>query len=297
MWSLVQGKFILFTDEEAAKFNGFENDSNRLELRNIGGGHHIVGTQVLETPAFAPITPELMKLPQCRLEEQFEGEGNQILRIKPRSIFEPDNSPRVYTPTGKAFERPPFPPKGDWSEDAIYGSIGRALSSWEHVEIALSDLFTSLLSPNLYELPAQRAFGSVTTSGLRSNMLKEAGDAFFMAFPNDDDNAKFDELRKLARQYAERRNDIAHGIVGPYPTPGGPVRGLALLPPRHATAKRTLIPHDKPQRHPPTDRPNYAYASPEIMFFSAQFYDLSREIHQLALHMYRRFPDSFFKDS
>ncbi len=64
MWSPLKGLFILLSDEDANKFNGFENDSHRFEARRIGEDQHIVGENILENPAYAPIIPELMLLPR-----------------------------------------------------------------------------------------------------------------------------------------------------------------------------------------------------------------------------------------
>jgi len=99
--------------------------------------------------------------------------------------------------------------------------VGRALTKWEGVEVSLGSIFTVLIGsyeiPGSY-IPAVRAFGSVTNSGNRAEMILHAADAFFYHFDrkgfyNETEPFKL-ELKALMLAYTGwigRRNDIAHG--------------------------------------------------------------------------------------
>jgi len=211
----------------------------------------------------------------------------QRIEIVPGSVFVPDHTPRVYeVPKGKnPWDVPPLPPKGDWSEDALYASIGRALSQWERFEIALADLFSAFLSPSTNSMPAQRAYGSIITSRGRIGMVKAAGDAYFLVNQNEAHERQFISIWKDACNYSSRRNEIAHGMAAPYSAPDGPVRGLALLPPRYASNKLRLEGTTERLR----ETPKYAYTSVEISFFADRFHEIAKPTWKLGNQLYRYF--------
>ena len=112
------------------------------------------------------------------------------------------------------FKNPPFAPKGDADADNLHLAVGRALNAWEHAESAFSHLFGTIIRPTRNSYSARRAYGSITSSLARRQMLEAVGAVFFRSFP-DEEAPK--NMKLLLMHYSDagaRRNEIAHGIVG-----------------------------------------------------------------------------------
>ncbi len=112
--------------------------------------------------------------------------------------------------------RPPSP-LGDNDENQIFNAVGQALTEWEHVENACAKLFAVLVSANqrqTYHAPAVRAYGCIFSTGTKAEMLRTAAKAYFSRRKG---KAHFEaELMRVTQEYLEfanRRNEIAHGIV------------------------------------------------------------------------------------
>ena len=85
--------------------------------------------------------------------------------------------------------------------------------------------------------------------------------------------AALSDLIKMSRdRLSARRNEIAHGIVGPYSNVAlGKTSGFVLYPTYYATRKRDL-----PEAGPLTDmKLRYIYSSVEITAFGEQFSKLA----------------------
>jgi hypothetical protein len=109
-------------------------------------------------------------------------------------------------------------PMGDVDEKPVFDAVGRALTAWETVEIECARLFAVLVSTRqkkLYHAAAVRAYGSIVGTHSRSNMLQLAAESYFATRP-----AKRSSFEKRCanligeyKQYSDRRNEIAHGLV------------------------------------------------------------------------------------
>lgn len=122
--------------------------------------------------------------------------------------------------TSDALKKPwdAFPPpnlfEGEADENAIYTAVGEALSSWERLEGVVSQVFATVVSAGLDDataLPALRAYGAVTGSFSRNEMVKAAANAALSHQPEVLSNLKgsLDEMN----HFASRRNEIAHGVA------------------------------------------------------------------------------------
>lgn len=283
---------ILLTEEQANRVRGAHGPNNILSPQDLGEGNFAVAAGILDDPAFAEIIPFLITLPQCKVYVTYaRPDQPETCSFVPDSTFIPNHASRIYVPRDKPWATPPLPEKGDWSESALYESVGRALTNWERFEHELANLFAAFLSPSLYRLPASRAYGSVISFQARANMVQAAGDAFFLIEPNPQQEADFESILNLARGYSARRNDIAHGVVGQYASPAGRVRGLALLPAEYATSKHEFRKDVDLKRSPGAiaTRPKYAYTTAEVRFFSGQFQQLVRPTYRLRSRTSRRF--------
>ncbi len=108
--------------------------------------------------------------------------------------------------------------RGDVDERAIFDAVGRALTEWETLEIECAKLFAVFVSANhkrSYHAPAVRAYGTVTSVDTRFKMLQLAAESYFSKRPAKRDSFEEDcnDLLGEYKQYAARRNEIAHGLV------------------------------------------------------------------------------------
>ena len=144
------------------------------------------------------------------------------------------------TPKGsKPWDMPSLPKRGDRLRDDTFIAVGRALSQWEHFEGEIGLIYGILAGPLRETSPAIRAYGSVSSFSTRIDMINEASKAFFLRINPSIEN----EIKRLlddAKQFATRRNEIAHGIVQPYYSRGQTQSGYALGPSRFATRKQIL---------------------------------------------------------
>lgn len=167
----------------------------------------------------------------------------------------------------KPWDRRPWPANGDDSIRLTYESVGRTLSAWESHESALSLLFANFVGSRETRA-AKRAYCAVRTFEGRAEMLKAASKAYFETYPDKPLYAKFSEIYKQAKEYASRRNDIAHGVVGhfysqPFPMYAIESSSYALYP-SYANFKDRDI----------NEVPAYCYTSVELDYFYEQFFKL-----------------------
>lgn len=265
-------RVILLSKNDADAVRGESSPGHELDPRQIDNDTFILGLSVLDDPNHAKHIPFLSSLRQgdILITEPANPEESQQISVIQNSIFTPYPSSRVYLPKGNVYDRPPFPEKGDWSESALYESIGRALSSWEFFERLFAMLFQVLIGPSLHPTAGFRAYGSIVSFTSRLAMVEAATEAYFMESHQFDDKENcHHELIKIfkeAKKLSDRRNDIAHGIVDSYSIPSGPVIGLALMPPDYKTAW-----HELGLKTTFATKPKYAYTSAEINFFARIF--------------------------
>lgn len=69
------------------------------------------------------------------------------------------------------------------SAEALFLSIGNALTKWECLEETLSTLFETLISPDRGSHRAASAYGALTAPQARRNILVAVKDAYFASFP------------------------------------------------------------------------------------------------------------------
>jgi hypothetical protein len=172
----------------------------------------------------------------------------------------------------------PHPPRGDKKADTTYAAVGRALTQWEYLETKSAELFSRLVGgewPSSGEVtyhPADRAYGSVLGSAARLTMIAEAAKAHFQWYPNLALERRLKYLVSTeCRNFASKRNNIAHGIVDiRFSDPPKFKLGYWLVPSFYATKKYPL-------RGPSA----YAYTSAEIDYFTLEFGRLSEKTEQL----------------
>jgi hypothetical protein len=109
-------------------------------------------------------------------------------------------------------------PLGDADEKPIFDAVGRALTEWETVEVECARLFAVFVATrrkHTYHDPAVRAYGSIAGTHSRSTMLQLAAESFFAKRPAKRKlfENKCAELIVAYKEFSNRRNEIAHGLV------------------------------------------------------------------------------------
>jgi hypothetical protein len=112
----------------------------------------------------------------------------------------------------KPWDPPPLPRNGDAIPDKTFAYVGFTMSRWESLEFELSRLHSLFLGA-LDETDAMRDYGKGRIFPERLDTLTKAAAPHFYSHPSQKSEGQFDEVLEQARLFADRRNDVAHGIV------------------------------------------------------------------------------------
>ena len=157
----------------------------------------------------------------------------------------------------------PFPTRGDDDDRLTFEGVGRVISHWEAVEFELARLYSAFVGDPDGE-PMQKGYGQGRIFQDRLRIARLAASKWFIEAPDQHAEAGFDHLAFSAEKFAERRNEVAHGIVfrvqnmtyfrNRFGLSADRRSVFALIPPLY-----TLRKHDNA-----TGMPTYAYASVEL---------------------------------
>lgn len=167
----------------------------------------------------------------------------------------------------------------------LYTAVGQALSAWEGLEGTLASLFAELCGA--VDEGASRAYGVVSSSAGRLDMLKEAFDCYPRR--RHESLSTFTDLTKRIRLYGARRNEIAHGIVVLMADTEKPPHGHFLCPATYNSRKRlsrAAIAETQNAFAPETWSPkavvgNYAYTAAQVSYYRGRFWGLRFEAFDL----------------
>jgi len=115
-------------------------------------------------------------------------------------------------PMARPWDPQPLPRRGDATPDKTFAYVGFTMSRWESLEFELSRLH-SLFLGTLDETDAMRDYGKGRIFPERLERLATAADRHFCSEPCQKREGQLDELLEQARGYADRRNEVAHGLV------------------------------------------------------------------------------------
>jgi hypothetical protein len=185
---------------------------------------------------------------------------------------------------------------GDSDPNTLFLALGKAVSAWEGVQVAVSSLYTSLVTVSHLESEeeARSAINSSQLVHIRAQrLLLAANDAAEYLFDVEQHEKKKFILRveKLAQRYrgwAERRNDIAHGYVTEashpdYSLEDQPIITTFSLCPSHA---RQTSPFSKDSRWHYGES-DYNYRAEDLDRFTDAFARLDKDIEELATKLSR----------
>jgi hypothetical protein len=167
------------------------------------------------------------------------------------------------------WDRPPIPEIGESRAEPLFQAVGRAISHWEHVEQSIATLFSFITTGKFYDLsgPALRAYGSISGTGARVEMVRAAVESWAQQYPQCPLIPNCNQLLKECSNWSSRRNEIAHGqvdcLVDAIPN------GWMLFPGLFDTKKRSVQGKSK-----------YRYTVDHIEQFSAGFLSLHGRINE-----------------
>lgn len=114
----------------------------------------------------------------------------------------------------RAWDQPKTPSVGDKDPRDTYAAVGSALTEWEQLEHLVGEIFVALVGTTSSE--ARLAYSAVLSNGTRLKMIGGAAEAFFATRKSDELDSLSKRLKDLITTvglFADRRNEIAHGIV------------------------------------------------------------------------------------
>lgn len=164
------------------------------------------------------------------------------------------------------WDRPVLDRHGDIDVDDIYVAVGRALSEWSMVEIALGRLYALLdgAAPQV----AWRTYAAERDPRTRHALLAQTADIYFADRTTDDD-ATCRKVIEAAGHAAQRRDDVVHGIAVLF-RPGA-LDGSYLVPTGFTAGDSNV--------------PDYAYTAAQLTTLRSQFGRLQDEINILILRL------------
>jgi hypothetical protein len=105
----------------------------------------------------------------------------------------------------------PFPLLGNIYEETLFASLGRALNKWEYVEFGLSLAYCLFAGDASFKKMQEYGRGNIFRE--RLSILERAADAWFVRNCHQEIEGEFQQIVSTARWMADRRNEIAHGLV------------------------------------------------------------------------------------
>jgi hypothetical protein len=171
----------------------------------------------------------------------------------------------------KPWELPARLEKGDDKPEPLYMAVGKALTNWERVENQAANLFTTFVGARVTRdapTPALRAYGAIISFSSRADMLEAAAKAYFLSRPGPLAETWSDLLEEL-RNFAARRNDIAHAIVEPiFDFEAEKKIGFFLSPGLYVSKKN------------PTGEPSrYQLTAAQVLEIAQRLSDLADSVH------------------
>jgi len=173
------------------------------------------------------------------------------------------------------------------NEDVLFFSVRRALTKWEVLEAEMGGMYAALTTgpDERYIAPAIRAFGTITNTNSRAEMIGQAAEAFFHLTTDGAHGevaleAEIKDLLKSYRGWAGRRNDIAHGCSTAsqhpdYTDDEQPIITTYSLCPSHGHSRKWELNMD----------PAYHYIPREIDAFGDAFDALSLRVADFAARL------------
>jgi hypothetical protein len=175
------------------------------------------------------------------------------------------------------WDRPLLPKRGDDNDLMTYAGVGWVTSQWERIEFSLARLF-SIFVGRPDESRALIEYSAPPIFRMRFDALLRTAARFFISNPDQQLEGELHALTVQLHGFADRRNDIAHGMVFP-------IQSIEFLrrhlDPRHAHRRQFALisPFQTLKRDAAKDTPAYAYTSAEMNSIRVDLIELGVPIH------------------
>jgi hypothetical protein len=172
------------------------------------------------------------------------------------------------------WDRPPSPTEADRDADILYAAVGRALSSWENIESELSHWYALLIGKMWQHAAYDEYYDKGRSGQARIAVLEAAAERYFVKNPHQEVEAKFRTLMEATTAYADRRHEVAHGIVRPVQLYWPWVEATMKAPMGHDHEYCLVPPHYQRNWFDPQKwNPEFVYTSKEIHMIDGGFVD------------------------
>lgn len=170
------------------------------------------------------------------------------------------------------WERPAAPTQPDADIQILYASVGQALTHWEQIESELSIWFALFIDKMWQHEAYDQYYEEGRTCRRRINTVEKAGEQFFIKKPDQRAESDFSTLIRATRGFADRRHELAHGIVRPVQWFWTWV-SATMKPPEGVDYEYCLVPphYQRSWFDAKEWRPDFVYTSKEIYEIDRNF--------------------------
>jgi len=177
---------------------------------------------------------------------------------------------------------PPLPDHGEDSPDPLFFGVGKVMSGWEMIEFELSRLYSVFAGDP--DGAAMRDYGKHTVAHFRLSNLSEMADRYFIKRPCQGCEGKLLSILAKLRNFASRRNEVAHGIVFD-------VQKIVAFTENFVPAARgrpqflLIAPFYQLKQHAPDGLPAYGYTSQTLQAMIPAMLDSFGEVHEFRVDL------------
>lgn len=178
----------------------------------------------------------------------------------------------------------PFPLVADDDAKKTFAGVGMVMTAWESIEFEFARLYSIFVGdePDGFLM---REYGDPRVANRRIGELSRSANQFFIGWPHQGAEGEYTSLVATAMGFANRRNDVAHGMVmnienivffqQQVPGLDRSKPQFLLVPPFHI-----LRNHDAA-----TGMPSYAYNSAQLAELFSRLLDLVEAIRQFRVNL------------
>lgn len=167
------------------------------------------------------------------------------------------------------WDRPPLATRGDDHESKTFEAVGHVMTGWEQVEMELACLYAAFLGVQPLAAIAMPEYVKARVFWQRRDVVLEAAACYFQRYCSQELEGKRDGVMAAVNGFADRRNDVAHGIVTANFDQTNSLLGPASY--RH-------------KEFDPLNRtPDFLYSSVELEQFCEGFRTVRRDLRTLTL--------------
>jgi hypothetical protein len=171
-----------------------------------------------------------------------------------------------------------FPLQGDVEEKETLAGVGAVLTNWEGIELQLASIYSIFSVGKIHGRPFQQ-YGRPHIFRERLSKLRNLAERYFVDAPNQNTEGEFHRITVCAEGFADRRNEVAHGIVMNGANVHVLREKLALAPPN--VKQYVLVPAQYSLRHHDKLRiPVFGYNSFQLWHLAHRMLEVERDANR-----------------